>query len=214
MAVKNDSLVVFGSYRASFGNGTVNVIQPCIWRITSSSNVSVIVPENSMITDVFFPFNFFTPYGDANNQHTYMISSANSGRTDSLYIWTEQGRYFTINIPYLTQYLAHKCKIDDQGNLYIFYAVTIPSSHVAIVKITPQKQIKNLPISIPAGYEGSARGMDVLGNEYVFGVVYYDPKKPYYENYGFIQKNDMRIPLHIANNSLGIEVNCTRIFKK
>lgn len=206
MVVANDSLVVFGSYKAKFPDGTTRM-QPCVWKINSLNNGAVTVLENDSTK------NFSVFWGDAFNQNLYMIGK--SEFDDSLYIWSEQGRFITTDIFNIALYGKNKCKINSQTNyLHLFYTIARPSIYAEKIQIIPATKSINKS-SVPALPNSTSHvfGMDIHNNEFAYGVVY-DNRTTFPSLSGWVYKDAIRIPLKIPNTIQALDPVQLRIFKK
>lgn len=206
MVVANDSLVVFGSYKAKFLDGTIRT-QPCVWKINSLNNVAVTVLENDSTKNV----NIF--WGDAVNQNLYMIGK--SEFDDSLYIWSKQGRFITTDIFNIALYGKNKCKINSQNNyLHLFYTIARPSIYAEKIQIIPTSKSINRS-SVPSLPNSTSHvfGMDIHNNEFAYGVVY-DNRTTFPSLSGWVYKDAIRIPLKIPNTIQALDPVQLRVFKK
>lgn len=221
MAVANNKLFVFGSYNAQFTSPNETREQPCIWEINALDNVTVTTPESNRNKD------FCAFCGDASDKGIYMVGKdydSQFGRetgsriNDSIYIWTKQERFLTLNRPNTSYYPnfydgPFKVKINNKGNLYLSYtAYALTSYQPKLSIITPQKQVTESNILTLTDQDTYSFGIDIQNEDYAFGIYQADRIRNRFS--AVTEKNDISIPQNSNDVTLGMLLKCTRIFPK
>lgn len=215
MSVTKDKLMVFGNYRTN-----ISTTQPCIWEVDSLNRVNTITPEKNIAK------NFLVVAGSATDTKNYMIGIGPQ-LNDSTYIWTKEGRFMTLQQSISTNRIENdiQCKIDNNGDLYIvssgFKFIPSFSSKAQIWKITPTKEFSEISVSIPTNHNSYTFGLDILNNDYAFGIYHIDtisdnilPRNPFKKYAGLIQFNNQQIALNIPPNAQTSFMDKIRITKK
>lgn len=199
MVVINNTLNIFGNYTNNV-NGSE---EPCIWKIDINSNIT--------FTTLNINDNCSLNYGDASTTANY-ITGYDIG-SGSVYIYNEKGMRIVLRNLIYTNNRGFLFKVNNQNNLYLTYSILNNSNIQPMLCIIDEQQKKEkLTIPIPLNHNGDPSCIDVQNNEYAIGVNHFDRLTRRY--YGFIQRNNTNIPLHIPNHNLGIELSSIKIFDK